>query len=313
MKHQLWPLDRKIRVIEQVAKESRELEIANKTWIQGKVVLWTRKSIFQAKLFVRRQEAEMEVWDHFWPPIKQSFVASVISDHQTPGFGQKFDYVNFTGGAKERQNFFVLRTTRTTAGYAVWWTGVQVTNFLPVLNRTVWTFQNLNQIQVIKRLLLEVDPRQCRLSDPLGRQAEEDRVAIWKVDNLFLMKSQWSCSVVSSYFIFLRWVFYINFLIAGVILGLIILPELFSGHWKESGVFTIISFLFVIVIYRQIIANCKIIFCCLQYRSFVFDCQNNTRNQPLVQVRKEMLSIEKRTSTNIKVLWDFEGILRSTM
>ena len=242
MKHQLWPLDRKIRVIEQVAKESRELEIAYKTWIQGKVVLWTRKSIFQAKLFVRRQEAEMEVWDHFWPPIKQSFVASVISDHQTPGFGQKFDYVNFTGGAKERQNFFVLRTTRTTAGYAVWWTGVQVTNFLPVLNRTVWTFQNLNQIQVIKRLLLEVGPRQCRLSDPLGRQAEEDWVAIWKVDNWFLMKFQRSCSVVSSYFLFLRWVFYINFLIAGVILGLIILPELLSGHWKESGVFTILGF-----------------------------------------------------------------------
>ena len=127
------------------------------------------------------------------------------------------------------------------------------------------------------------------------------------------MKFQRSCSVVSSYFLFLRWVFYINFLIAGVILGLIILPELLSGHWKESGVFTILSCLFVIVIYRQIIANCKIIFCCLQYRSFVFDCQNNTRNQPLVQVRKEMLSIEKRTSTNIKVLWDFEGILRSTM
>ena len=128
MKHQLWPLDRKIRVIEQVAKESRELEFAYKTLIQGKVVLWTRKSIFQAKLFVRRQEAEMEVWDHFWSPIKQSFVASVISDHQRPRFGQKFDYVIFTGGAKERQNFFVLRTTRTTAGYAVWWTGVQVTS-----------------------------------------------------------------------------------------------------------------------------------------------------------------------------------------
>ena len=31
VKHQLWPLDRKIRVIEQVAKESREL--ANKTLI----------------------------------------------------------------------------------------------------------------------------------------------------------------------------------------------------------------------------------------------------------------------------------------
>ena len=31
--------------------------------------------------------------------------------------------------------------------------------------------------------------------------------------------------------------FYINFLIAGVILGLIILPELLSGHWKEAGVF----------------------------------------------------------------------------
>ena len=139
MKHQLWPLDRKIRVIEQVAKESREL--ANKILIQGKVVLWTRTSIFQAKLFVRRQEAEMEVWDHFWPPIKQSFVASVISDHQTPGFGQKFDYVNFTGGAKERQDLFVLRTTRTTAGYAVWWTGVQVTNFLPVLNRTISIFK----------------------------------------------------------------------------------------------------------------------------------------------------------------------------
>ena len=39
VKHQLWPLDRKIRVIEQVAKESRELGIANKTLIQGKVVL----------------------------------------------------------------------------------------------------------------------------------------------------------------------------------------------------------------------------------------------------------------------------------
>ena len=142
MKHQLWPLDRKIRVIEQVAKESRELEIAYKTSIQGKVVLWTRTSILQAKLFVRRQEAEMEVWDHFWPPIKQSFVASVISDHQTPGFGQKIDYVNFTGGAKERQNIFVIRTTRTTAGYAVWWTRVQVTKFLPVLNRTISIFKS---------------------------------------------------------------------------------------------------------------------------------------------------------------------------
>ena len=127
------------------------------------------------------------------------------------------------------------------------------------------------------------------------------------------MKFQRSCSVVSSYFLFLRWVFYINFLIAGVILGLIILPELLSGHWKESGVFTILSFLFVIVIYRQTIANCKILFCCLRHGCFVCDCQNNPGNQPLVQVRKEMLSIEKRTSTNIKVLWDFEGILRSTM
>ena len=43
-------------------------------------------------------------------------------------------------------------------------------------------------------------------------------------------------SVVSSYFLFLRWVFYINFLIAGVILALIILPELLSGHWKKAGV-----------------------------------------------------------------------------
>ena len=101
----------------------------------------------------------------------------MISDNLTTStnFDQKVNYMNFTGGAKERQDLFVLRTTRTTAGYAVWWTGVQVTNFLPVLFK-IGQFQylNLNQVEVIKKLLFKVGPRQCRLSDPLGRQAEED-------------------------------------------------------------------------------------------------------------------------------------------
>ena len=44
-------------------------------------------------------------------------------------------------------------------------------------------------------------------------------------------------SVVSSYFLFLRWVFFVNFLIAGIIVGFIILPELLSGHWPgDTGV-----------------------------------------------------------------------------
>jgi hypothetical protein len=42
--------------------------------------------------------------------------------------------------------------------------------------------------------------------------------------------------VVSSYFLFLRWVFYVNFLIAGLLLGFVILPELLSGHWQDTGV-----------------------------------------------------------------------------
>ena len=69
-------------------------------------------------------------------------------------------------------------------------------------------------------------------------------------------------SVVSSYFLFLRWVVYVNLIITIVITAFIILPELLSGHWEGSG------------------------------------------------IRKEMLSIEEKTSKNLKVLWDFEGILR---
>ena len=69
-------------------------------------------------------------------------------------------------------------------------------------------------------------------------------------------------SVVSSYFVFLRWVFYLNFLLAAAILGFIILPEVLSGHWGDAG------------------------------------------------VRKQMMPIEQRTATNIKVMWDFEGIMR---
>ena len=69
-------------------------------------------------------------------------------------------------------------------------------------------------------------------------------------------------SVVSSYFLFLRWVVYVNLIITIVITAFVILPELLSGHWEGSG------------------------------------------------IRKEMLSIEEKTSKNLKVLWDFEGILR---
>ena len=69
-------------------------------------------------------------------------------------------------------------------------------------------------------------------------------------------------SVVSSYFLFLRWVVYVNLIITIIITAFIILPELLSGHWDGSG------------------------------------------------VRKKMLSIEEKTATNLKVLWDFEGILR---
>ena len=69
-------------------------------------------------------------------------------------------------------------------------------------------------------------------------------------------------SVVSSYFLFLRWVVYVNLIITIVITAFIILPELLSGHWEGSG------------------------------------------------IRKKMLSIEEKTSKNLKVLWDFEGILR---
>ena len=69
-------------------------------------------------------------------------------------------------------------------------------------------------------------------------------------------------SVVSSYFLFLRWVVYVNLIITVVIMAFIILPELLSGHWEGSG------------------------------------------------IRKQMLSIEEKTSRNLKVLWDFEGILR---
>ena len=43
-------------------------------------------------------------------------------------------------------------------------------------------------------------------------------------------------SVVSSYFVFLRWVFYVNFLLAATITVFVIIPELLTGHWKDSGV-----------------------------------------------------------------------------
>ena len=69
-------------------------------------------------------------------------------------------------------------------------------------------------------------------------------------------------SVVSSYFVFLRWVVYVNFIITLVITAFIILPELLSGHWTDAG------------------------------------------------VRKVMLPIEEKTAGNLKVLWDFEGLLR---
>ena len=112
---------------------------------QGKVVKWKIESIRQAKLFVRRQEAEMEVGVVVW----------MISDNLTTStnFDQKVNYMNFTGGAKERQDLFVLRTTRTTAGYAVWWTGVQVVNFLPVLNRTISIFKSKSSSSDQKTLI----------------------------------------------------------------------------------------------------------------------------------------------------------------
>ena len=69
-------------------------------------------------------------------------------------------------------------------------------------------------------------------------------------------------SVVSSYFVFLRWVVYVNVVIAVVITCFIILPEFLSGYWREAG------------------------------------------------VRKVMLPIEEKTGSNLKVLWDFEGVLR---
>ena len=69
-------------------------------------------------------------------------------------------------------------------------------------------------------------------------------------------------SVVSSYFVFLRWVVYINVVITALITSFVILPEFLSGYWDEAG------------------------------------------------VRKVMLPIEEKTAANLKVLWDFEGVLR---
>ena len=69
-------------------------------------------------------------------------------------------------------------------------------------------------------------------------------------------------SVVSSYFVFLRWVVYVNIVITAVITSFVILPEFLSGYWRDAG------------------------------------------------VRKVMLPIEEKTAANLKVLWDFEGVLR---
>ena len=90
-------------------------------------------------------------------------------------------------------------------------------------------------------------------------------------------------SVVSSYFVFLRWVFYVNFLLAATITVFVIIPELLTGHWKDSGVGK-------------------------QHQFFASRCPCTVSLG--AQVRKKMMPIEEITASNIKVLWDFEGIMR---
>ena len=69
VKHQLWPLDRKIRVIEQVVKNSTRNHIMLKKVADFRIVHIHKYRFcsIQAKLFVRRQEAEMEVGFKLYP------------------------------------------------------------------------------------------------------------------------------------------------------------------------------------------------------------------------------------------------------
>lgn len=69
-------------------------------------------------------------------------------------------------------------------------------------------------------------------------------------------------SVVSSYFIFLRWIFWMNFAITLVLTFFVMIPEVLAADWEGTG------------------------------------------------ARKKMLPVEEHYAYNLKVMWDFEGILR---
>ena len=69
-------------------------------------------------------------------------------------------------------------------------------------------------------------------------------------------------SVVSSYFVFLRWIFWMNFFITLVLTVFVIIPEVLAADWTGTG------------------------------------------------ARKKMLPVEEHYAYNLKIMWDFEGILR---
>ena len=70
--------------------------------------------------------------------------------------------------------------------------------------------------------------------------------------------------MVSSYFVFLRWIFWMNLAITVMLTLCVIVPEILGADMNGSG------------------------------------------------ARKKMLPVEEIYGTNLKVMWDFEGILRYT-
>ena len=120
--------------------------------------------------------------------------------------------------------------------------GVSVSSFVfsftSLIEVICLTFQIL--FKFIKDVLLDFTPWQQRIKD---------------------IESHFG-SVVSSYFVFLRWIFWMNFAITLVLTVFVIIPEVSAADWVDTG------------------------------------------------ARKKMLPVEEYYAYNLKVMWDFEGILR---
>ena len=89
-------------------------------------------------------------------------------------------------------------------------------------------------------------------------------------------------SVVSSYFIFLRWIFWMNFAITVVLTIFVIIPEVSQGFLERLD----------------------------KKMTFPFFLKVLAADWEGTGARKKMLPVESHYAFNLKVMWDFEGIMR---